>query len=186
MALGRVPVWPFFALGLVAGAIGIAFVVAWALEPPPEEASLEMVSGTIVAVTTRGDLPGMPGYSGASGLESTYFTLDNVPGEFRYPSAFPRYFEVRDRVSVAVDIWVDPIERAAGGPMTVWQIVEHNPNNIIGKETTVTHAEIVATLLRVDQSMVRAGWWLLGIAAPFMVLGLAARRWNRGKPPPMP
>jgi hypothetical protein len=186
MALGRVPVWPFFAVAILAAAIGTTFVAVWWPEAPPPEASLEKISGTIATVTARGDVPGMPGFTGAAGLESAYFTLEEVPGEFRYPSAFPRFFEVRDRVSVAVDIWIDPAERALERPLTVWQIEEHNPYNLIGVETKVGYAEIVETLTRVDHSMVRAGWWLLGGSLPFLAAGFLARRWNRDKPPPMP
>jgi hypothetical protein len=186
MALGRVPVWPFFALAVLGSAVGTMFVAVWWPEEPPAEASLEKVSGTIATVTARGDVAGMPGFTGAAGLESAYFTLDGVAGEFRYPSAFPRFFEVRDRVSVAVDIWIDPAERALDRPLTVWRIEEHNPYNVIGVETKVSYAEIVETLTRVDSSMVRAGWWLLGGGAVFLALGLLARRWNRDKPLPMP
>ncbi|MEX2648112.1 MAG: hypothetical protein WD673_03765 [Alphaproteobacteria bacterium] len=185
MALGRVAVWPFFAIAILAFAVGTVFVVAWWPEAPPAKDALSKVSGQIATVIVRGDLPGMPGMTGA-GMESTYFTLEGVDGEFRYPSAFPRYFEVRDRVSVGVDIWIDPAEQGRGRALTVWQIQEHNPYNVIGVETFVPYEDVVETLTRVDSSMVRAGWGLLAIGVPFVVLGLLAMRWNRGKPLPMP
>jgi hypothetical protein len=185
MALGRVAVWPFFFVAIAALALGVVFVTVWWPEAPPLKENLEKVSGKIATVIVRGDLPGMPGMTGG-GMESTYFTLEEVEGEFRYPSAFPRYFEVRDRVSVAVDIWIDPAERNLGRALTVWQIEEHNPYNVIGVETFVPFEDVIAAMTRVDRSMVRAGWWLLAGSVPFAALGFAATRWNRGKPPPMP
>lgn len=185
MALGRIAVWPFFAIALIALALGGTFVVAWWPQSPPAKEALNKITGTITRVIIKDDITGMPG-SPAAGMQSVYFTLEGVEGEFRYPSTFPRYFEVRDRVAVGVDVWIDPAEQGAGTPLTVWQIEEHNPYNVIGPETFVAYEDVVATLTRVDRSMVRAGTWLLGIAVPFLALGLLAVRWNRGKPPPMP
>jgi hypothetical protein len=185
MALGRIAAWPFFALAVIAIGLGGAFVVFWWPEGPPAKESLVMVSGTIDTVIVKDDLSGARG-SVSAGLQSVYFTLDGMAGEFRYPSVFPRYFEVRDRVSVAVDVWIDPADRDAGRPMTVWQVQEHNPYNSIGIETFVPYEDVVEALTRVDRSMVRAGTWLLPIGVPFLLLGLLAVRWNRGRPPPMP
>jgi hypothetical protein len=186
MALGRVKVWPLYAVAVIAGALGAVFVAAWQPEDVPPEENLVQVSGDLATVTVRGDVPGMPGYTGAAGFESAFFTLKDQPGEYRYPSKFPRYFEVRDRTSVGVDIWIDPREREAGGPMTIWRIKENNPYNTIGEPTDVGYAEIVDAVTRVDASMVRAGTWMLAIAVPFGLLGYLAQRHNRGLPPPMP
>jgi hypothetical protein len=185
MALGRIAVWPFYFVAFAGLAVGAVFLLVWWPAPYPDEAGLRKVSGEISTVVVRGDIPGLPGYAG-TGIESVYFTLEGLPGEFRYPSVFPRYFEVRDRTSVAVDVWIDPAEEGQGRPFTVWQIVEHNPYNLIGVETSVTHAEIVEAVTRVDRSMVRAGWWLLGVGAVFAVLAELVRRYNRGQPLPMP
>lgn len=185
MALGRVPVWPFFAVAVLLTGIGAAFVVFWWPEAPPDESALVKVSGEIATVIVKDDVSGAQG-AVAAGLQSVHFTLHGMPGEFRYPSTFPRYFEVRDRVAVAVDVWIDPADRDAGRPMTVWQIQEHNPYNTIGVETFVAYADVVETVTRVDRSMVRAGMWLLPAGVPFLALGWLALRWNRGKPPPMP
>ena len=185
MALGRIAVWPYFAIAVIALAVGSTFVVAWWPAEPPAKESLRMVSGQIQTVVIKDDIAGSRG-SIAAGLQSAYFTLAGHDGEFRYPAVFPRYFEVRDRVSVGVDVWIDPAEEATGRPLLVWQIQEHNPYNIIGPETFVPYEDIVATVTRVDRSMVRAGMWILAIAPPFLILGLLALRWNRGRPPPMP
>ncbi|HSG91820.1 MAG TPA: hypothetical protein VLA56_21565 [Pseudomonadales bacterium] len=185
MALGRIAVWPFFAVALIALAVGGVFVVVWWPAAPPAKDGLRKVTGEITTVVIKDDLSGMPG-SASAGMQSVYFTLRDVPGEFRYPSVFPRYFEVRDRVSVGVDVWIDPAEEGRGRPLTVWQIQEHNPYNIIGPETFVPYDDVVEALTRVDRSMVRAGTWLLGISVPFLILGGLALRWNRGRPLPMP
>ena len=185
MALGRMAVWPFHAVALIGGVIGIVFVVLWWPEDYPAEADLKKVSGEIATVVIRDDLSGLPGSSGTA-LESVYFTFKGVAGEFRYPALFPRYFDVRDRTAVNVDVWIDPAEEGTGRALTVWQIQEHNPYNIIGEETFVGYAEVIDTITRVDRSMVRAGTWLLGVAIVFLVLGRLAQRWNRDKPLPMP
>jgi hypothetical protein len=185
VALGRIKVWPLFAIALIAAAVGTSFIVFWWPEEPPAKESLVKVSGTIATVIIKDDLSGAQGPA-AAGLQSVYFTLKEVPGEFRYPSKFPRYFEVRDRVAVGVDVWIDPADRDAGRPMTVWQIQEHNPYNTIGVETFVPFEDVVVAVTRVDRSMVRAGTWILPAALPFLVLGILAVRWNRSKPPPMP
>ncbi|MGH6718543.1 MAG: hypothetical protein ACREER_04440 [Alphaproteobacteria bacterium] len=185
MALGRIAVWPFFAIAVVALMAGGTFVTAWWPDAPPAKESLSKITGKIKAVVVKDDLTGSA-VAAAAGMQSAYFTLEGHDVEFRYPSLFPRYFEVRDRVAVEVDVWIDPAEVGTGRPLLVWQIQEHNPYNIIGPETFVPYEDIVERVTRVDRSMVRAGTWILAIAPPFLVLGLFARRWNRGKPLPMP
>lgn len=186
MTLGRIAVWPFFAIALIALGVGATFVIAWWPDAPPAKESLRKVTGKIAAVVIRDDVTGSSAGAIAAGLQSVYFTLAGHDGEFRYPALFPRYFEVRDRVAVEVDVWVDPAEQGTGRPLLVWQIQEHNPYNVIGPETFVPYEDIVEQVTRVDRSMVRAGTWILAFAPPFLVLGLLALRWNRAKPLPMP
>jgi hypothetical protein len=63
--------------------------------------------------------------------------------------------------------------------MRIWQIREHNPNNLYFEQTFIAYEDIVARLSAVDRSMVRLGAWLLVAALAFAALGLGVRRWNR-------
>ncbi len=118
------------------------------------------------------------------GWTSTYFTLQGIDSEFRYPPSHPKNIIVRDRTSATLDVWV---ERAAIGgdePMIIWQIREHNPykrehSNVLGEETFVSHAEIVQRLTKSDRSMIEIGAGLLALAFALALLGVGAKRWNR-------
>ena len=86
---------------------GLVLVIGWWPEDYPGESDLAKVSGRIASVTVRDDLS--KGSAGAAlpAMTSTYFTLQGVEGEFRYPSSQPGYPIVRDRTAYAIDVWVE-------------------------------------------------------------------------------
>jgi hypothetical protein len=180
----RLPIWPFYAWALVAAVLGGVFIVVWWPPHYPDESELVKLSGRVTGVEVRDDLTDSSAGAILQGWTSTYFTLEGIDGEFRYPRTHPNNLMVRDQTGNALDVWVE--RRAVGGedPMVIWQIREHNPykqelENVLGPETFVSHAEIVTRLARTDRSMVEAGVWLLGIACAFLLLAVGARRWNR-------
>ena len=116
-------------------------------------------------------------------MTSVYFTLEGVDAELRYPSVNPRYPLVRDYTAVAMDAWVDRADIDSGGAMTIWQIIERSPYNLVVEATDIRYDEIVAHVTRVERSMVRLGSWLLAACAALIALGLTIRRRNRGHAP---
>ncbi len=180
----RLSVWPFHAWALIAGVLGGAFIVIWWPEHYPDEGALEKLSGRVATITVRDDILGTKAGGILQGWTSTYFTLEGIDGEFRYPRSHPKNIIVRDRTSAELDIWVE--RGAIGGdePMTIWQIREHNPykkehQRTLGPETFVSHAEIVTQLTQVNRSMIEAGAGLVALAVAFFLLGVGAKRWNR-------
>ncbi len=180
----RLPVWPFHAWALVAVVLGSVFVVVWWPERYPDEGELAKLSGQVATISLRDDILGTKAGGILQGWTSTYFTLEGIDGEFRYPRSHPKNIVVRDRTGATVDVWVDRSAIGGAEPMVIWQIREHNPykkdlENILGPETFVSHAEIVNRLTQIDRSMIEAGVGLLGLALVFFLLGVGAKRWNQ-------
>ena len=180
----QIPVWPFHAWAIVAAVLGSVFVVVWWPERYPEESDLVKFSGRVATISLRDDILGTKAGGILQGWTSTYFTLKGIDGEFRYPRSHPKNVLVRDRTSVALDVWVERSAIGGDGPMVIWQIREHNPykkdlKRILGEETFVSHAEIVNRLTQVNRSMIEAGTGLLALALAFFLLGVGAKRWNR-------
>ncbi len=180
----RLPVWPFHAWAIVAAVLGSLFVVVWWPQRYPDEGALVKFSGRVATIALRDDILGTTAGAMLQGWTSTYFTLEGIEGEFRYPRTHPKNIIVRDRTSATLDVWVERGAVGSGEPMVIWQIREHNPYKkehtaILGAETFVSHAEIVKRLTQVDRSMIEAGAGLLALAAAFFILGVGAKRWNR-------
>ncbi len=180
----QIPVWPFHAWAIVAVVLGGVFVAVWWPERYPREGDLVKFSGQVATISLRDDILGTKAGGILQGWTSTYFTLEGIEGEFRYPRSHPKNVIVRDRTSVALDVWVEGSAIGGEGPMVIWQIREHNPykkdlKRILGEETFVSHAEIVNRLTQVNRSMIEAGAGLLALALALFLLGVGAKRWNR-------
>ena len=180
----RLPVWPFHAWALVAVILGGALTVGWWPERYPDEGELVKLSGRVATIAVRDDIFDTTAGGMLQGWTSTYFTLEGINGEFRYPGTHPKNLIVRNRTSAELDVWVERAAVGGGEPMVIWQIREHNPykkkhQKILGAETWVSHAEIVDRLTQVDRSMIETGVGLLAIAFAFALLGVGAKRWNR-------
>ena len=181
--LGRIPVWPYFFLSLLAAALGIVFLAIWLPDDYPAESDLNKVSGEIKSVTIRNEISKSSAGSMLPAIASVYFTLKGVDGEFRYPSTHPKYLLVSGYTGGALDVWVVGSEIGAGKPMTIWQILEHNPSkHEIYERTSISYDEIIDRLTRTNRSMVVAGYWFLAACGGFALLGIGARKWNRGRP----
>lgn len=180
----RLPVWPFHAWAIVAAVLGGVFVVVWWPQRYPDEGALVKLSGRVDTVALRDDILGTTAGAMLQGWTSTYFTLEGIDGEFRYPRTHPKNIIVRDQTGATLDVWVQRTAIGGAEPMVIWQIREHNPYKkelaaILGAETFVSHAEIVQRLTQIDRSMIEAGVGLLALALALFVLGVGAKRWNR-------
>ncbi len=180
----RLPVWPFHAWAIVAVVLGGVFVVVWWPQRYPDEGALVKLSGRVATIALRDDIFDTAAGAMLQGWTSTYFTLEGIDGEFRYPRTHPKNIIVRDQTGAALDVWVERTAIGSDQPMVIWQIREHNPykkehENILGAETFISHAEIVNRLIQVNRSMIEAGVGLLVIALAFFLLGVGAKRWNR-------
>ena len=180
----RLPVWPFHALGLVAVVLGGMFIIIWWPGHYPAESELVKLSGEVSRIVVRDDISGTTAGAILPGWTSTYFTLEGVKGEFRYPRTHPKSLLVRDQTSAALDVWVERAAIGSDEPIVIWQIREHNPykrehQDILAEETFVSHAEIVERLTQIDRSMIETGAWfsLLGVAS--VLLGVGTRWWNQ-------
>ena len=180
----RLPVWPFHAWAVVAVVLGSVFVVVWWPQRYPDEGALVKLSGRVATIALRDDIFDTAAGAMLQGWTSTYFTLEGIDGEFRYPRAHPKNIIVRDRTGATLDVWVERTAIGRDEPMVIWQIREHNPYKkehakILGAETFVSHAEIVNRLTQIDRSMIETGVGLLALALALFLLGVGAKRWNR-------
>ncbi len=180
--LGPVPVWPYFFLSVAAGALGMVFLAIWLPDDYPAESDLRKVSGEIESVAIRNEISNTGAGAMIPALSAVYYTLKGVRGEFRYPSTHPKYLLVSEYTGGALDVWVVGSEIGSGKPMTIWRILERNPlKPEIYEQTSITYDEIIARLVEANRSMVVAGYWLLAACGGFMLLGIGARKWNRGR-----
>ena len=180
----RVPVWPFFAMGVIALAIGLIMIVAWWPSDFPDESELVKVSGTIASANVRDDISGTSAGAIMQGWTSTYFTLEGIDGEFRYSRNHPKNLLVQNSAGGTLELWVERSAIGSEAPIIIWQIREHNPYKqqhpgITPPEILVSHAEIVSRLQEVEQSMLRVGMIFSLCGVLLFLVGVVGRRWNQ-------
>ena len=183
----RLPVWPWYAFALIVGAAG-AFLMATSkpAEHYPTFEDLTVISGKIDTVQIRDAISDTMGGANLAAATSVFFRLEGFTAEVFYPSVQPNYFLVRDRTSVAIEVWVETAAIGGGEPLRIWQIREHNPYNMIGKETFIPLDQIVARLKEVEQASITWGRWLFIPAAALLAIALFIKlRVNRGRAPPV-
>ena len=176
----RLPVWPYFALALLTGAIGAVFLYYNLGSKVPVEESLQKVSGTVAKVFLIDDLSGDP-TSIMKPLNSVHFTLDEVEGEFRYPSGWPGYNTIWRQLSFHVDVWVRRSDIGSGEPMVVFRLEQQVPENWIVEPFSVSYKQIADSQNRSGQSYIETGAMLLASSAGFVLIAALVRIWNRRK-----
>jgi len=176
----RLPVWPYFAIALITGTMGVVFLYYNVGSKVPAEGSLQKVSGTIAKVFIIDDLSGEQ-TSIMKPLNSVHFTLDGVEGEFRYPSGWPGYNTIWRQLSFHIDVWVRRSDIGSGEPMVVFRLEQQVPENWVVEPFSVSYQQIVDTQNRSGQSYVEVGTGLLGSSAVFVLIGMLVRIWNRRK-----
>jgi len=181
--IGPAPIWPYFFLAAIAVVLAIVFLAIWLPDDYPTESELKKVSGEIKTIAIRNEISKTSAGAMLPAIASVYFTLKGVDGEFRYPSTHPKYLLVSGYTGGTLDVWVVGSEIGAGAPLTIWQILEHNPSKPeIYEQTSITYQEIIDRLTSANRSMVVAGYWLLAASGVFTLLGFGVRMWNRGRP----
>ncbi len=101
----QIPVWPYFFLALLSGAVGITLLYYNLGSDFPAENSLEKISGRVDRVFLIDDLSGKP-TTIIKPINSIHFTLEDKEGVFRYPGNWPGYSKLWYQLSFHVDIWV--------------------------------------------------------------------------------
>ena len=174
------PLWPYFALALLTGALGAVFLYYNLGSTVPAEQSLQKVSGTVDKVFLIDDLSGAS-TSIMKPLNSVHFTLAEVEGEFRYPSGWPGYNTIWRQLSFHVDVWVRRSDIGSGEPMVVFRLEQQVPENWIVEPFSISYAQIADSQNRNGQSYVEAGAVLLASSAAFVSIAFLVRIWNRRK-----
>ena len=166
--------------------LGTVLIVGWWPGRYPDESELVKISGKITKIVVRDDISDTTAGAMLQGWTSTYFTLEGIDGEFRYPRTHPKNLIVRDQTSAALDVWVERTAIGSDEPMIIWQIREHNPykkehQDILAGETFVSHAKIVKRVSQIDRSMVETGVGLLVLGFASVLLGVGAKWWNQNR-----
>jgi hypothetical protein len=175
----RFNIWPYYFLGFVAVLVGLVMVMVWWPESYPDKDELVIVQGDIATIRIKDDISDTSAGAYMPAATSVYFTFKKLDGEYFYPSTQPDYRMVRDFTAVNIEIWVDKDALDSGAPIRIWQIVEHNPYNLVLEATKVTYEAIVERLETIDRSMVVAGYNVLALAFSFILLGIGLQRVNR-------
>ena len=174
----RLPVWPYFALALFSGAIGAALLFYNLDSGFPDEQALQKMSGTVAKVFLIDDLSGEPTLT-TKPMNSIHFTLEEVDGEFRYPSAWPGYTKIWEQLSFHVDVWVRRSDIGKGEPMVVFRLEQQVPENWIVKPFSISYQRIAQFQGRSGRSYVKVGTTLLAGSAVLVLIALLVRIWNR-------
>jgi len=184
VSLNRIPVWPLYFIGTGALCLGLVLVVFTWPKEIPAESELKMYSGEIESLTIRDDISGRQSLFKMP-IESVYFKLVGIDGEFRYPSGWPKFIAVRDTVGVALDLWVDPNEIDSGQPILIYQMRERNPfkrsdeDSSVTREVYVSYSEIIEARTRTRQSYFELGSILSPLGLGFIVIGIVLHRVKR-------
>lgn len=174
----QIPVWPYFFLALLSGAVGITLLY-YNLDPDfPAENSLEKISGRVDRVFLIDDLSGKP-TTIIKPINSIHFTLEDNEGVFRYPGSWPGYSKLWRQLSFHVDIWVRRSNIENKNPRVVYRIEQQVPDNWVVEPFSFSYQQIAASQSRSGQSYVQVGWVLTAASAGFVVIALMVRTWNR-------
>ena len=174
----QIPVWPYFFLALLSGAVGITLLY-YNLGPDfPAENSLEKISGRVDRVFLIDDLSGKP-TTIIKPINSIHFTLEDNEGVFRYPGNWPGYSKLWHQLSFHVDIWVPRSDIENKNPRVVYRIEQQVPDNWVVEPFSFSYQQIAASQGRSGQSYVQVGWVLTAASAGFVVVALMVRTWNR-------
>ena len=144
----------------------------------PAQKSLQEVSGTIDKLFLIDDLSGER-TSIMKPMNSIHFTLEEVDGEFRYPSSWPGYNMIWRQLSFHVDVWVEKLALGKGEPMVVYKLEQTVPENWVVEPINVSYSEIADSQGHSERTYVYTGAGLLATSAGFVLIGILVRIWNR-------
>ncbi len=172
------PVWPYYALALIAGVVGGVLLYFNLGSGFPKQEELQKISGAVERVILVDDLSGEP-TTQKWPMSSIHFTLENVAGEFRYPNSWPGYTDVYDRLGLDVDVWISRADINSGEPMLVYALQQHTPDNWIAEPIAVSYQQIVTAQGRSGSSYVWVGGYLLVGAVGLVLVARAVHAVNR-------
>ena len=178
-------VWPCYAYALLFGALGAVFLY-YNLDPGfPAQKSLQKVGGTIDKLFLIDDLSGER-TSIMKPMNSIHFTLEEVDGEFRYPSSWPGYNMIWRQLSFHVDVWVEKSALGKAEPMVVYELEQTVPENWVVEPFSVSYSQIAETQDHSGRTYVYTGAGFLATSAVLVLVAILVRIWNRRERKPSP
>ena len=179
------PVWGYFALALIALVAGSTFLVSSRDQTRlPDQNDLTIVTGEIATVRVIDDLS-QKATALMTPLNSVHFTLVDNPIVFRYPSRWPSYSDLYNRLAFKVDVWVDPKDLKTDEPVIIYGLRQTLPKGWTNPPIEVHYDDIVAAQAAGRQSYRLPGIVLVLLAPLAAFVGvLMVRRNRRLKRPP--
>ena len=140
----------------------------------PDQSKLKKFSGEIKTVVLVDDLSDEP-TTMMSPLNAIQFALIGEPTVFRYPSRWPGYSDLYNRLAFEVDVWVDPDDLGPAEPVVIYRLEQTTPAGWETPPISVSYQAIVTA----HQSYRKLGVLLLGFAPILFLVGYLVVRWNR-------
>ena len=178
------PVWGYFALGLLGLGIGIVALKASLGDMFPLESTLRKFSGEIATVRI------VEGFSGQSiglntPLNAIHFTLEDDKTIYRFPSGWPGYSDLYERLAFTVDVWVDPDDLASAEPVIIYALKQTTPPSWPYPAISVSYQEVVDSQDNAKRSYRTLSTVLLGVSPILFLIGyvVVVRNRRRGGTP---
>jgi hypothetical protein len=181
----RLSVWPYYAYALFFGVLGAVLLFNNLGPEFPPEKSLQKVSGNIHKLFLIDDLSGER-TSIMKPMNSIHFTLEEVEGEFRYPSSWPGYNMIWRQLSFHVDVWVEKSAMGKAEPLVVYKLEQTVPENWVVEPFNVSYSEIADSQGHSERSYLYTGAGLLAASGGFVLVAILVRIWNRRQSKPSP
>jgi len=180
---GPRPLWPFYFLSVVAilAALMASFIY-WPKSAPPYE-DLVMTGGKMRTFMIRDDISNTGAGAALPIFTSVYIRFKDLEGEFRYPWTFPKYWLVRDRTGVYVDIWVEKAALGRDEAPLIWALEEHNEFKEADRQTIVRYEEILESQALNSAVLIKFNLMAVGVSIIFALIGVGVGRLNRKKYP---
>ncbi len=174
-------VWGYFAFALLSLLLGGGLYWLSLGTALPDESSLVAVEGEIATISIIDDLSGEP--TGLmTPLNSIHFTLRDNIAVFRYPSRWPGYSDLYERLSFKVRVLVIPAELQQHGPVTVYALEQTVPGNWPYPAVSITYVDIDHALNADKRTYRGPGIVLLMLAPLLIVVGWGVVQINRRSP----
>ena len=177
-------VWGYFALSTVCLVVGLLVLTVGARSSIPKQAALKKISGEIKSVRVIDDLSGKSTVMMTS-MNAIHFILDNDATVFRFPSRWPGYSDLYNRLAFEVDVWVDPTALTSGDPVTIYRLEQRTPEGWLSPPIKVSYESIFDAKDASQESYSNLGYGLLTVAPFVFLMGVWVvrnNRRNRGAP----
>ena len=172
------PVWGYFGFAIICLGVGTILITLGLGKQLPNEEDLEKRSGfvkTVVVIDSLSDKP----TTLSTPLNEIHFTLKGQDTTFRYPSGWPGYGTLYDRLAFDVDIWVDPGDLSDDQPVTIYRLEQTMPEGWESAPISVSYQAIVDVQGRSYESYIKGGVSLLVASSVLLSIGLLVAMRNR-------